>query len=226
MIIPDYFNRCKGHYWGTEIDEKWWKRYKSDAPSGHSGIFSAAAQPGPLALKNEGDLKMRCIQIVLVISVLFFVGCEYESPLTKEHTISIDSSVLGLWELVPEHGKEPDPDERLLVLKYSDTEYLIHYPVGKKGMYFRGYPIKIGHVSCVQVEFIGAQNGPPDRDKRELFHVVSYALALGKLEIRILNTNLVSDELKDGKALRKALLKHQSNKDLFRDPGKFRKIKD
>jgi hypothetical protein len=178
------------------------------------------------ALKYEGDLKMRCIQIVSVMSVLFIVGCEYESPMTKEHTIPIDSSVLGLWELIPENGKEPDPDERMLVLKYSDTEYLIHYPIGNKGMYFRGYPIKIGPVSCVQVEFIGAQNGPPDRDKKELYHVVSYALALGEMEIRILNTDLVSDELKDDKALREAFLKHQSKKDLFRDPGKFRKIKD
>ena len=30
MIIPDYPNRRKGHYLGTEIDEKWWKRYRKD----------------------------------------------------------------------------------------------------------------------------------------------------------------------------------------------------
>ena len=30
MIIPDSPNRYKGHYLGTEIDEKWWKRYKKD----------------------------------------------------------------------------------------------------------------------------------------------------------------------------------------------------
>ena len=30
MVIPDYPNRCKGHYLGTEIDEKWWKRYRKD----------------------------------------------------------------------------------------------------------------------------------------------------------------------------------------------------
>jgi hypothetical protein len=30
MIIPDSPNRHKGHYLGTEIDEKWWKRYKQD----------------------------------------------------------------------------------------------------------------------------------------------------------------------------------------------------
>jgi hypothetical protein len=30
MIIPDSANRCKGHYLGTEINEKCWKRYKKD----------------------------------------------------------------------------------------------------------------------------------------------------------------------------------------------------
>ena len=30
MIIPDSANHCKGQYLGTEIDEKWWKRYRKD----------------------------------------------------------------------------------------------------------------------------------------------------------------------------------------------------
>jgi hypothetical protein len=30
MIIPDSSNRRKGHYLSTEIDEKWWRRYRKD----------------------------------------------------------------------------------------------------------------------------------------------------------------------------------------------------
>jgi len=30
MIIPDASNRRKGHYLGTEINEKWWKRFKKN----------------------------------------------------------------------------------------------------------------------------------------------------------------------------------------------------
>ena len=30
MIIADSSNPRKGHYLGTEIDEKWWKRYRKD----------------------------------------------------------------------------------------------------------------------------------------------------------------------------------------------------
>ncbi len=30
MIIPDSSNRRKGHYLGTAIENKWWKRYKKN----------------------------------------------------------------------------------------------------------------------------------------------------------------------------------------------------
>ena len=41
------------------------------------------------------------------------------------------SCIIGLWEEVPEGDKPPDPDEKMLILKYSDTEYLVHYPIGR-----------------------------------------------------------------------------------------------
>jgi hypothetical protein len=173
--------------------------------------------------------------VMLVIVALFLVGCEYESPLTKEHSISVDSAVLGLWELVPEKGEDSDQNMRMLILKYSGTEYLIHQFEGKYGMYYRGYPIKIGNVPCVQIESIGTENGPLDKDdiyvtpetnEWPIFDVVSYALANGELTIKILNTDLVDNELKDSEALRKSFLKHKGNKDLFIKPDKFRRIED
>ena len=173
--------------------------------------------------------------MMLVLVALFLVGCEYESPLTKEHSISVDSAVLGLWEFVPEKGKDSDQSQRMLILKYSDTEYLIYDFLekgGKVGMYSRGYPIKIGNVPCVQIERIGTvsldKDVPIALEKSEwpIFDVVSYALANGELTIKILNTDLVDDELKDSEALRESFLKHKGNKDLFTDPGKFRRIED
>jgi hypothetical protein len=159
-----------------------------------------------------------------VVVLLFLAGCKYEAPLTEEHSISIDQSVLGLWELVPEKGEQPDQNERMMILKYTETEYLIHYPIGKDGMYFRGYPIKVGGVPCVQIQIIGTAEGNLDKDNKELFQVVSYQLSNSELIIKTLNTNLVDDDLKDSEALKKAFLKHKDDKDLFKDPGKFRKI--
>lgn len=179
-----------------------------------------------LALKKKGDLEMKSVITFLVVTFLFLAGCEYEAPLTKEHTIPVDLSLLGLWEFIPEEGEESDSDERMMILKFSDTECLIHYPIGEDGLYLRAYLIKIGNVSCVQLQAIGTADGPPEKDERELYHVVSYVLADGILEVKLLNTDLVDDDLKNSEALREAFLKHQDDKDLFTNPGRFRRVKD
>lgn len=169
---------------------------------------------------------MKHAGVLLILIVLPLVGCEYESPLNKEHNIPIDSTVLGLWGKIPNEGKEPKQDERIMILKYSTTEYLINYPVGKNGWYFRGYAIEIGGVSCVQLQVIGTEHGPPDEDEKELFGVISYQLTDNELEIKILSTDLVDDDLKTTKGLMQAFLKHKDHKDLFTNPGVFRRIKD
>ena len=179
-----------------------------------------------LVIFDERRTEMKRV-VMLVLVALFIVGCEYESPLTKEHSISVDFAVLGLWELVPEKENDSEENQRMLILKYSGTEYLIYCFEGKDGMYYRGYPIKIGNVPCVQIESIGTEKGPIDKDyKWPIFHVVSYALVNGELEIKLLNTDLVDNELKDSEALRKSFLKHKGNKDLFTYPGKYRRIED
>ena len=177
-----------------------------------------------LFLKGKEISHLKKFAILTVFVLLSFVGCKYQAPLTKEHNIPIDPSVLGLWELIPGKGEKRDPHERVMVLKYSETEYLIHYPIGKDGMYFRGYPIKIGDIPCVQIQLIGTEEGNLDKNNKELFQVVSYQLSHGDLIIKTLNSNLVGDDLRDSEALKKAFLKHKNDKDLFQDPGRFRKI--
>jgi hypothetical protein len=159
----------------------------------------------------------------LTVTALLVVSCEYESPLTKEHNTPVDSSILGLWIEDQDPGEQPGSDERMMVLKYSDTEYLIHYPTGKDGIYYRGYPIKIGGISCVQLEIVGTEDGPLDNNEKDLFHVASYEFKQGLLEVKLLNTDLVDDDLKDAGALRKAFLENIDNKELFEDPSRFRK---
>ena len=169
---------------------------------------------------------MKSIMMMFTMAVLLLAGCEYESPFTTEQSIAIDSAVLGLWEPKPD-GEEDDSeqDDLMMILKYSDTEYLIHYPTGKDGIYYRGYPIKIEGISCVQLQIIGTNAGAPKKDETELFYAVSYQLTEGQLEIKTLDTDLVNDDLKTTDELRKAFLKHKDNKDLFKGPGVFRKRK-
>ena len=111
------------------------------------------------------------------------------------------------------------------ILKFSSTEYIIHYPVGENAMYFRAYPVKVGGVSCVQLKAIGSNEGPPDQGEKGLYHVASYQLSDAKLEIKLLNEKLVDDELKKSVDLPRSFLKNKENKNLFVNPVKFRRIK-
>jgi hypothetical protein len=166
---------------------------------------------------------MKSVVMFLALTVLLLVGCEYDSPLTKEHSIAVDSAVLGLWEPIPAEGEEPKQDLRMAILKFSDTEYLVHYSIWEDDLYFRCYPIEIGGISCIQLQVIGSSYGPP---LKVLFHVVSYQVMNDELEIRVLNTHLVDCDLKTMEGLVDAFLKHKDNKELFTDPGRFRKIKE
>ena len=155
----------------------------------------------------------------LTVVPLLIVGCEYESPLTEEHNIPVDSSIQGLWVAVPDPGEKQDSETRMLVLKYSDTEYLIQYP---DGIYYRGYPIEIGGVSCIQLEIIGNENGQPDHEKKNLFHVAKYEFKQGFLDVRLINTDIVKNDLKKADSLRKAFLENIGHKELFEEPCRFK----
>ena len=184
---------------------------------------------------------MKCTRIILATAVLLVTGCVYEYPLTTEHNIPIDPELLGLWEGIPDEGDEPDPPEdgekadeekenpedRMLILKFSDTEYMIHIPPGGNAeMYYRGYPINIGNVSCVQLQVIGDYLGPLYKEVKDLFLVATFVLENGGLEIKMLNPDLVGEDLESSEALGEAFLENKENKNLFMDPGKFRRVEN
>ena len=171
------------------------------------------------------------LKIIFMIALIFLIaGCEYETSLTDEHKIPVDKAVIGLWDAVPEKGGVSDPKdrvsdskERLMVLKYTDTEYLVHYPTGDEGFYFRGYPVRIGGISCVQIRLIGDSNGGIKTGEKK-YHVVSYQFVKGELEIKTLNTDLVDKNIKDRNKLKIAFLTNKNKGELFRNPVRFKKV--
>ena len=165
---------------------------------------------------------MKHNMLITVLLVLVLAGCEYQVPLADKQDIPVDESILGLWEQVPEKTDTAKSEDNMLVLKYTDKEYLVHYPTGKNGMYFRGYPIKIDGKIYMQIQLIGIKDGDVEKKDRR-FHVVSYLLSDGQLEIKTLNSELVDKNLQDSAKLMEAFLKNKDNKDLFKNPGKFRK---
>ena len=149
-----------------------------------------------------------------------FFGCEYEAHLTEDHNIRIHSYLLGLWEIVPDDGNLKK--ERMMILKFSDTEYIIHYPIEGNAIYSRDYPVKIGGVSCVQLQAIGTNESTPDVGKKNLCHIGSYRLENVELAIRLLNEKLVDYDPKTSAALTQSFL---GNKKLLVNPGKFQRVK-
>jgi len=166
---------------------------------------------------------MRTLTLVLVPFLVLLSGCVYRAPVTTNHTIPIDPAVLGLWQAIPEPGKAVDADETMLVLKYSDTEYVVRYPSGKDAMFFRGYPIKVADLQCVQIQLLGGKDQPADEDDHK-YHIVAYRLAEGVLEVKTLNTDLIPSTSATGADVLKAIKANLANPDLFKDPGKFKKL--
>lgn len=163
----------------------------------------------------------KLMPVFLAATTALLSGCEYEAPLSEEHSISLDPSILGLWEEVPRHGTNSSP-EQILVLPYSDTQYLIQYPVRDDAIYYRGYLINLEGTVCLQLQVIGTDEGPLEEEK-DLFHVASYSFEKGSMKVSVLNTDLVGKECKTTETLQKAFLENIDNKDLFTHPGWFRK---
>lgn len=163
-----------------------------------------------------------------IICLFILSSCVYQSPLTESHEIKIDQKVLGLWQ----DKNEGNNNEKMMILRFSDTEYLIHYPVHKDDMYFRAYPIKIGDHSLIQLEIIGNHEGALQKDEKYRFTVSLYKLIDGELEIRNIkakfmdNPNESHGEFKDINDLKKAILSSKDNdiNKYFEEPGRFTKV--
>jgi hypothetical protein len=156
-----------------------------------------------------------------LLLVLLGTSCIYKQPLVRENALPVDPHFIGLWEEIPENEKTSNGD-RMLVLKYSDTEYLVQQD---EELYYRGYPIKIGGLDCIQLQLIGSNNGDLATKKMKRFLVARATIENDHLEIRWLDKDLVDDDLESTKDLAKAFLKHKDNPKLFHEHARFKRIK-
>jgi hypothetical protein len=166
---------------------------------------------------------MKHIFSLLVISLFILSACEYQEPLAENQNIAIDPALLGLWQPAPDKDEPAPTDEWILALKYSETEYLIHYKTGGGSMYFRAYPINVGGISCMQLQLLGNDSGPL-KESGQAYHVAFLVLRDDEVTIRMLNTSVVNPKLK-GAELKDTFLKNSTTKELFREPAKFKRAK-
>jgi hypothetical protein len=166
---------------------------------------------------------MKGLALLVFAFVLIIAGCEYKEPLSEMQGIQIDETALGLWEAVPDQTGSSSSVEYILALRISSTEYLVHYKTGSDDMYFRAYPIRVGNISCLQLQLIGAKSGPVKKDEPK-YQVALYRISGDELSIRMMNTSVINEKLGSA-AMREAFIKNQTNEKLFREPGKFRRAK-
>lgn len=171
--------------------------------------------------KTPVTASARCLRFFLAVALLP-AGCLYETPLAEQTDAPVEPALLGTWEFVPPEEKSNEI-ERMLILAFSGTEYLVQYPVGGNDeAYYRAYAARVGDVPCVQLQLIGTPAGPP-KDDPTLYHVAVCTLDGDELEIKFLNTDLVGTDLKTSDELRAKFLEHRNNPDLFTNAGKWRR---
>lgn len=162
----------------------------------------------------------------LLVAILLATGCVHEAPLTTEHTLAIDPALLGLWELVPGEAKGDPEKDRMVVMRWSDTEYVVQSHLGPEGDFFRAYPVEIGGHSLIQTEFLGNYFRdwyPPDKT---FYPIITYEIVEGILIIRLLNPEVVDVEIKDSEVLRETFLKNKDRSDLFTEPVHYRRVEN
>ena len=160
----------------------------------------------------------------LLIAILLTAGCVHEAPLTTEHALAIDSALLGLWELVPGEAKGDPDEDRMVVMRWSDTEYLVQMPLGAEGDFFRAFPAEVGGHALVQAEFLGNYSRdwyPPDKT---FYPIITYEMVEGILIISSLNPEVVDVEITDSEALREEFLNNKDRQDLFNPPAHYRRV--
>ena len=164
---------------------------------------------------------MKKLVLLFLLGIPLLVACVFDVPVTTDHVIAIDEAILGPWASVPEGEDDP---VQIRILRFSDTEYLLHYFEDDWQLYFRAYPVKIGATPAVQLEVLGDDNKALTEDAKERFTVATYRMVDGKLEVRTLNTELFDTGISDSDSLKAEILKKEDHPELFNDPGFFKRV--
>jgi hypothetical protein len=151
---------------------------------------------------------------------LVAAGCDFTVPISQQHTVAVDGAVLGLWETQSDGGKV----ERLLVLKLSETEYVVQYPLGADAMLFRGYPVKVGDQTLVQLQVLGTVKGQmPDKNAKP-YQIAAYRTKEDTLRVKLLDPRSVGENLHSTDTLRAAVVEALPDSRSFREEMRFKRV--
>ncbi len=178
-----------------------------------SSLFSQAKK----IITKEG----RRIVFFSAIIALLAVGCDYELQLAEEATESLNPELVGLWERVDSRGRE----ERLLVLPQNDKEYLISFPAAEDYAMFGLTRLWAGEeMALMQIDWFGTAQAKLPEDDRTLQYA-DFSLENETLTVRLLNPEVISDDIDTREDFIHALRENLENSELFRkDEMRFKKV--
>lgn len=164
---------------------------------------------------------MKRFLILAAVTGLFLGSCIFKVPFVEEATVKIDLGLLGAWE---EKVGEGEKSHRMVVLPFSEKEYLIHYPAAEDGIYYRAYLIEMGGKQYVQLQALGTHAGLPEKLK------TPYTLARcsqldGSLELQMIKNKVIDANIDSSTLLRESFQTHKEE-ELFDEPSTFLRVED
>jgi hypothetical protein len=146
--------------------------------------------------------------IVAALCIFALSGCEYEVPITSNPTRKIDERLLGDWT-------SKDGKDKMKVRRLDDSIYIVSY----NGDLFRAY-----HSDVAKTPFISVQD--IDSADRKYAYLTWKLSDDGKrLGLRVVNTKVIPNEIKDSAGIQKLLEKNLQNSELLEDEAEFTKEK-
>jgi hypothetical protein len=158
--------------------------------------------------------------ISAMVSLFVLNSCVFEEPFESKAIVPVDQALVGCWNEVP---KDPAAvPNRMLVLQHSENEYLVQYPVGEKAMFFRAFAVTLAGGSFIQIQLIGAAEGPVKPADRK-YHLLKVSVNGDAMEMWTINPDALGKNLGDPARMKAAFIAHKDDAGLFTESGKFRK---
>lgn len=159
--------------------------------------------------------------LVAAIAACLLASCIFEQPFDATARIPVDRDLLGRWE--EQHGKPTDDSQRMLVLQHSANEYLVHYPSGDKGMYFRAFAVELEGQRFLQTQLLGSHEGPAPEGERK-YHLFQVKRDGDTLTLRAIDADTLGRDATTTAELRKAFAAHHNDPELFGEATSFQRV--
>lgn len=162
----------------------------------------------------------KVITILVLFATLCLAGCIYDVPLAEKQDLPLDVDVIGNWQ-----STGPDAGHKLTITSYSETEYAFHFPKGfleENRTFLRGYPIKVGGVSLIQLVRTDSNYVPTGGSGA--YSLITLEVVGAGLAIKVLELGDSARESKSSAGLRAIFLSKKDDKSIYQDGGKFSRV--